>query len=271
MTEPQPDIQNDPQSFKGLPFTWAALTDVGLCREQNEDAFLIEPEVGLFLVSDGMGGHPGGEVASDFVAENLSVRIETGLHKLRSKSPRAVRNLLKKAVGFHSRELYHEAQSESAPSGMGATVVLCVLLDSRCYVVNVGDSRLYRLRKNRFTQLSQDHSYVNELIQKGQLHPDEAAGHPDSAVITQYIGMPAKTRPHIRSLELHPGDLLLLCSDGLTDMLSDKEIKMILYEIQSPQQAARLLVDKANQAGGYDNVTVILIDWQGRSGKTNAS
>lgn len=267
MIDQQPDIQNDPLSFKGLPFTWAALTDVGLCREQNEDAFIIEPEVGLFLVSDGMGGHPGGEVASDFVAENLSVRIDTGLHKMRSKSPRAVRRLLKKAVGFHSKELYHEGQSESGPAGMGATVVLCLLLDGRCYVVNVGDSRLYRLRNNRFVQISHDHSYVNELIQRGKLHPDHAAAHPDSAVITQYMGMDAKTRPHIRSFELKPADKLLLCTDGLTDMLTEKAIKTVLRENESPQEAVRLLIEQANQAGGHDNITVVLIDWTKKLGK----
>lgn len=258
------DIQHNPDMFKGLPFRWAAITDPGRCREKNEDAFLMEPEVGLFLVSDGMGGHPGGEVASDFVAENLSVRIETGLHALRSKSSRAVCNLLKKCVGFHSRELYHEGQSESAPSNMGATVVLCLLLEGRCYVVNVGDSRLYRLRKNRFVQISHDHSYVNELIQKGQLHPDEATDHPDSAVITQYIGMEKKTRPHIRSFQLCHKDRLLLCSDGLTDMLSDKTIKTVLSEALSPQQTAQALVEQANDAGGHDNITTIVIDWSGR-------
>lgn len=263
MTEPQPDIQNDPQVYQGLPFTWAALTDVGRCREQNEDAFIVEPEAGLFLVSDGMGGHPGGEVASDFVAENLSVRIETGLHKLRSKSPRAVRNLLKRAVGFHSRELYHEAQSESGPSGMGATVVLCLLLNGRCYVVNVGDSRLYRLRKKRFVQVSHDHSFVNELIQNGQLDPNSAFGHPDSAILTQYMGMPAETRPHIRSFGLKPGDRLLLCTDGLTDMLPDEAIKAVLLDNPDPRQAVRQLTDRANAAGGYDNITAVLIDWLG--------
>ena len=262
MTDQQPDIQHDPQVYKGLPFTWAALTDVGVCREQNEDAFIVEPETGLFLVSDGMGGHPGGEVASDFVAENLSVRIETGLHKMRSKSPRAVRNLLKKCVGFHSRELYHEGQSESAPAGMGATVVLCLLLDGRGYVVNVGDSRLYRLRKKRFVQISHDHSYVNELIQAGYLHPDEAADHPDSAVITQYMGMETKTRPHIRSFELKPGDKLLLCTDGLTDMLPVATIKSVLLDNSDLQQAVNQLIAEANTAGGHDNITAIAIHWK---------
>jgi protein phosphatase len=181
---------------------------------------------------------------------------------MRSKSPGAVRRLLKKAVGFHSKELYHEGQSEAAPAGMGATVVLCLLLDGRCYAVNVGDSRLYRLRNNTLLQISHDHSYVNELIRTGQLTPDQAAGHPDSAVITQYMGMPANTRPHIRSFELHPGDRLLLCTDGLTDMLGGVAIKSILLENPDPQTAVQTLIDQANRAGGHDNITAIAIHWK---------
>jgi protein phosphatase len=236
-------MQFDAQVYGNLPFRWAVCSDTGRVRQVNEDAHLVEPETGLFVVSDGMGGHPGGEVASDFVAENLSVRIETGLHKMRPQSPRAVRNLLKKAVGFHSRELYHEGQSESAPAGMGATVVLCLLLAGRCYVVNVGDSRLYRLH----------------------LHPDDAFGHPDSAIITQYMGMDKKTRPHIRSFKLHPGDRLLLCTDGLTDMLSDRTIKKTLSAALPLEQSAQSLVKQANEMGGCDNTTVIVIDWSGKA------
>lgn len=258
-------MQFDAQVYGNLPFRWAVCSDTGRVRQVNEDAHLVEPETGLFFVSDGMGGHPGGEVASDFVAENLSVRIETGLHKMRPQSPRAVRNLLKKAVGFHSRELYHEGQSESAPAGMGATVVLCLLLAGRCYVVNVGDSRLYRLRNNRFVQISHDHSYVSELIKRGHLHPDDAFGHPDSAIITQYMGMDKKTRPHIRSFKLHPGDRLLLCTDGLTDMLSDRTIKKTLSAALPLEQSAQSLVKQANEMGGCDNTTVIVIDWSGKA------
>jgi protein phosphatase len=148
---------------------------------------------------------------------------------------------------------------------MGATVVLCLLVEKRAYIANLGDSRLYRLRKNSFTQISHDQSVVNELIESGQLDPNEVNEHEANGEITQYMGMDEDVHPYIRSFQLRLGDRLLLCSDGLTDMLSDKTIKTILSEIQSPQQAVRRLVDRANEAGGHDNITAILIDWLPRT------
>ena len=267
MPAQQTDIQHDPNMFSGLPFNWAALTDPGRSRDQNEDAFLVEPEIGLFLVSDGMGGHPAGEVASDFVSQNLSVRIETALGSLRSQSPRAIRHLLKHSIRYHNQEVWWEGQSQSGCHNMGATVILCLLLGQRVYIVNLGDSRLYRLRKNRLVQFSRDHSVVNELIETGHLDPEEASEHAASGQITQFMGMDDLAQPHIRSFQLCSEDRLLLCSDGLTDMLSDSTIKTILRKNQLPQQAVQCLIDQANQAGGHDNITVVLIDWLGKAGK----
>ena len=265
-TEPE-DIQNDPAMFGVLPFNWAALTDKGRSRNKNEDTYIVEPEVGLFLVSDGMGGHPAGEVASDFVSQNLSVLIETELHSLRSQNSRAIRHLLKHSIRYHNQEVWWEGQNQSGCHNMGATVILCLLWDQRVYVANLGDSRLYRLRKNRLVQISQDHSVVSELIETGQLDPDKADEHMSNGQITQYMGMDGLAKPHIRSFQLQSEDRLLLCSDGLTDMLSDKIIKTILRENQLPQQVVQCLVDQANQAGGLDNITVVLIDWFGKTKK----
>ena len=267
MSARQTDIQHDPDVFEGLPFNWAVLTDLGRSRDKNEDAFLIEPEIGLFLVSDGMGGHPGGEIASDFVSQNLSVRIENALHSLRSQSPRAILHLLKHSIRYHNREVRWEGQSQSGYNNMGATVILCLLRNQRAYIANLGDSRLYRLRKNQLVQLSQDHSVVNELIEMGHLDPTEADEHASSGQITQYMGMDDLARPHIRSFRLSSKDRLLLCSDGLTDMLPDKTIRTILCHNKSPQQAVHCLVEQANQAGGLDNITAIVIDWSGEAGK----
>lgn len=265
MSAQQTDIQHDPDVFKGLPFAWAALTDPGQSRDKNEDTFLIEPEIGLFLVSDGMGGHPGGEIASDFVSQNLSVRIENALHSLRSQSPRAIRYLLNHSICYHNREVRWEGRSQSGYHNMGATVILCLLSGERAYVANLGDSRLYRLRKNRFIQISHDHSVVNELIEAGHLDPNNAEEHACNGQITQYMGMDEPAQPYIRSFQLYPKDRLLLCSDGLTDMLSDNAIEAILSQDIPPQEAVRLLVEQSNQAGGYDNITVIVIDWIGMS------
>lgn len=254
------DIQHDPELFEKLPFDWAAETDKGLSRDINEDSFLIEPEIGLFLISDGMGGHQGGEVASGFVSQNLSVQIETALHSLRSVSPRSIRHLLKKSIRYHNKEVFWEGHSESGFKNMGATVVLCLLINNRAYVANLGDSRLYRFRNNRLTQISHDHSVINELIESGDLDPSKADEHDSLGQITQYMGMEETAHPYICSFQLLQGDRLLLCSDGLTDMLSDHTIKTILNQNESLDKAVQSLVRHANQAGGYDNITAIVID-----------
>jgi protein phosphatase len=259
-------MQFDAQVYGNLPFRWAVCSDTGRIRQVNEDAHLVEPETGLFVVSDGMGGHPGGKIASEFVVSDLSVTIDTELHKLRSVNQRAVRRLIKKAIYQHSNQVIQEGQSEAGFKGMGATVVLALLHDGRVTIANLGDSRIYRYRNGRLMQLSQDHSVINELIQEGKLLPEYAQDHDAEGIITQYMGMKEIPEPHIRSFGLHPEDRLLLCSDGLTAMLSDKTIQMTLSQNLSPQKAVQSLVDQANEAGGYDNITVVVIDWSSKPG-----
>jgi len=247
------------------PFKWGAATDKGRDRETNEDSFIIEAEAGLFLVADGMGGHRGGEIASNIVVEDLSVMIETGLHRIKSKDPRSVRRVLKKAIIEQNEHLRLEGESESGYKEMGATLVALVIKESRAFVANLGDSRLYRLRKGTFTQITRDHSIVSELLSKGKIQEHEAESHEEQGVITHYVGMEEKAEPHIRSFSLKKGDRLLLCTDGLTDMLDDKAITEILSRPDEPQQICEELVKAANKSGGHDNITVVIIDWSGRN------
>lgn len=256
-------IELDPNTYNKLPFTWAVLSDKGLCRQENEDTFLIEPEIGLFMISDGMGGHRGGALASDFVCQNLSVSIETGLQKLRSKSSRAVRNLLIRSIRIHNEEVLQEACSESGYKDMGATVVLCLIAGDRAFVANLGDSRLYRFRNNKLHQISRDHSVVRELVEQGKLHPEQADFHEDSNLITQYMGMETKALPDLRSFKLQRKDRILLCTDGLTDMIDLHSISGILESQSDLNHAANQMIRVANNAGGTDNITVILIEWKG--------
>jgi len=262
MTETALTTYYEPVHYGSLGYEWAFRTDTGLCRSQNEDSFIIEPEIGLFLLSDGMGGHRGGEIASSFVSETLSVRIETGLYQLRSMKSRAVRRLLSKAIMSHNREVHVEGISESGIKGMGATLVLCLIQNGRAYVANMGDSRFYRLRNNRLTRLSKDHTVVSELIEEGRLSADSAFVHEYSGVITQYMGMEEQADPHVRSFRLQYGDRLLLCSDGLTDMLEEDEIRDIISTDNALDDAVEALVRQANRAGGHDNITTLLIDWR---------
>ena len=247
------------------PFTWAGVTDIGKDRAQNEDSFIVEPESGLFILSDGMGGHRGGKLAANIVTEDLSSMIDTRLHKLRSSRPRAVRRLLRKTIVEQNRQLHMEGGSEDGYKGMGATVILVLLRDARAYLAHLGDSRIYRLRKGRFVQQTRDHSVVTELIDAGELKPEDAENHVSANEITHYVGMEEKAMAEIRSFGLVRGDRLLLCSDGLTGMVDDKSIAGILKRQADPQVACEQLIQASNDAGGHDNITVVIVDWFGRS------
>ena len=244
-----------------LPVRCAGLSHIGKVREENEDTFLIDPELGLFVVSDGMGGHRGGEVASKIVTEDLPVMIEVGLDKLKVGSAAAIRTLFKKAIREQSRQLNLEQTSETGFKDMGATLVVALLRKGRAYIANLGDSRIYRLRNRRLVQLTKDHSVVSELLDKGKIKPEEAENHEAQGEITHYVGMEDKAQPHIRSFQLKKGDRLLLCTDGLTDPVDDKSIAAILANNQQCKQACQALVDAANSAGGHDNITVVIADW----------
>jgi serine/threonine protein phosphatase PrpC len=251
--------------ISSLPFRWGALSDIGKVREENEDTFWVEPELGLFLVSDGMGGHRGGGLASKIVTEDLPAMIETKLDKLRVGSPRAIRALFEKAIVQQSEQLLMEGESESGFKGMGATLVIVLLRKGRAYIGNLGDSRVYRFRKGRLLQLTKDHSVVSELLDKGRIKPEDVENHEAQGEITHYVGMEEKARPYVRSFGLKAGDRLLLCTDGLTDSLDNKTIAAILRERGDCEDACRALVDAANASGGDDNITVIIADWIRRS------
>ncbi len=244
-----------------LRWRWGAASDVGRVRKENEDAFVIEPDLGLFLISDGMGGHLGGALASKMVADDLPPMIEVGLDKLKGLSPRAVRTFLGKTIGRQNRQLRMEGISESGYKGMGATVAMVLLKSKRAYIANVGDSRIYRFRNNRIAQINRDHSVVAELLEAGRIEPEEAENHHAQGQITQYMGMDERAEPYVRSFALKKEDRLLLCSDGLTDMLPNRRIAQILRSKSEPQAACEALIESANAAGGHDNVTVVVVDW----------
>ena len=248
-----------------LPLRCAGLSHIGKVREENEDTFLMDPELGLLLVSDGMGGHRGGELASKIVIEDLPVMIEVSLDKLKVGNPTTIRSLFKKAIGEQSRQLNLEGTSETGYRDMGATLVVALLRKERGYIANLGDSRIYRFRTKRLVQLTKDHSVVSELLDKGKIKPEEVENHESQGVITDYMGMEDKARPHIRSFQLKKGDRLLLCTDGLTDSIDDKAIATILAKNQECKQACQALVDAANDAGGHDNITVVIVDWLNKS------
>ena len=235
---------------------WGAATDIGRLRERHEDAFAIEPEIGLFMVVDGMGGHSSGGLAAQMVAQDLPPMIENRLDTLKRHSPQAVRGLLKTALVEQNRYLHAEGNSESGCAGMGATLALLLLDGGRAYIANVGDSRVYQFRRGQLTQLSVDHSVVAELLRTGKITPEEALHHSSQGIVTQYLGMPEPIQPLIRSVALHGDDRFLLCSDGLTDLVGERAIAGALRAETRPQIACDRLVEAAT-----DNITVVIVSW----------
>lgn len=235
--------------------SWAALTDVGRVRSHNEDAIIADPP--LFAVADGLGGHEAGEIASQ-------IAIET----LRDHAPRKPdANALARAVRAANAEVIRAAREGVGRSGMGTTITAAIVDGTRIVIAQVGDSRAYLLRAGRLTRITDDHSMVADLIRTGQLTEEESRVHPNRSVITRALGTDPNMFADTFEVDGEPGDRLLLCSDGLTTMLTDDVITEKLGGYRDPATAARELIDAANEEGGQDNVSVVVVDIEGASAK----
>jgi len=248
---------------KSSSFHAAGLTNVGKVRDNNEDAYVVDSDHGFFVVSDGMGGAQAGEIASRVVTTVLPVMILARLNRLRNPGSRAIRYWLRQDILRLSQQLHAEADKKTAVRGTGATVVLGLLRENRAHIAHMGDSRAYLFREDHLSQLTDDHSIVAMLVRGGEITAEEAKTHPARGQITRFVGMEAIVYPDIRTFPLKAGDRLLLCSDGLTGMVSDENIASILRTTPAPRQACELLVGAANEAGGKDNITVVVIDHEG--------
>ena len=235
----------------------AALSDRGRRRASNEDAFVLRPERGLLLVSDGLGGHRAGETASAAVVAVLPAMLEARLDAP-GPGPAPVAEVLRDAVVELSGELRRQSEGDAEIAGLGATVAFALFRGEDAWVVHMGDSRVYRLRGDRFETLTEDHSLAALLVRRGELSPEEAGDHPEFAGLTRYVGMEGVVYPDVRPERPEPGDRYLLCTDGLTAMVEDGRVAELLRRGPSPLDACRALVDAANEAGGRDNVTVIV-------------
>ncbi len=229
------------------------MTDPGLCRERNEDAVAWDREQRWALVADGMGGHQAGEVASHLVVETVKKRLY-------GRSSHDMKRLLRRAVDEANRRVHAEATADEQRQGMGATVVLARFTPRRLVVAHVGDSRLYRLRDGRLKQLTRDHSLVQELVDGGMLSAEEARHSPHRNVITRAVGYQATVSVEVASHGSRRGDRVLLCSDGLSDLVEEERLAACLGRTAPPQTVARALTELANQAGGKDNIAVLVAD-----------
>ena len=233
----------------------AAHTDVGLRRQNNEDSLFVDSDAGLFIVADGMGGHAAGEVASKIAVQTLAGQLG-GLAS--GASDENVRTAMRSAIVEAGRIIYTQSHQVSEQAGMGTTVTALYLTGDGRYVVgHIGDSRAYLLRDGRLERLTRDHSLVQEQLDQGLLTSERARGHPLNHILTRALGTVKHVSPDVYSGAYAAGDIYLLASDGLTDMLAESEIQEILSEAGSLEPGLAALIENANAAGGLDNITAV--------------
>lgn len=234
-------------------------TDTGLAREHNEDSFLINRELGLFLVADGMGGHAGGEIASRLTVEAVERGVLGAQGRIREAATRGeVAEALEGAVQGACKQVYERSLSDPRLFGMGTTLSGLLLVGRSAWVAHVGDSRVYLLRKGGIRRLTEDHSLVQEQIRAGILTPDEARHSNLRNIITRSVGFEASVPVDILQEEMRGGDTFLLCSDGLSNLVEDEEIAWIAQTMPG-EALAEALIQLANERGGDDNITAVVV------------
>ncbi len=232
----------------------AARTDVGRRRRANEDSYAIAAELGYFVVADGMGGHKAGQLASRLAAESAVAALEA-----LEGSAATLTEKLRCTIAAANREIYVAAQSKAEFSGMGTTVVSLLAAEGRVALAHVGDSRAYLIRAGRIRQLTDDHSVVGELVRRREITELAAREHPHRHVLTRAVGVRREVAPDLAELTSAPGDLFVLCSDGLTGLVRDEEIAEAANAEPDLDAICAQLIDLANERGGDDNITVVLV------------
>ncbi|WP_263358290.1 Stp1/IreP family PP2C-type Ser/Thr phosphatase [Acidicapsa ligni] len=236
-------------------YTAAAITDRGRKRASNEDAFGYSVEHGIYVVCDGMGGAAAGEIASSLAVDEV-LRLVT---ERRAAESGILPHIATEAVDAANEAIHSRAQRNLRLSGMGTTLVGFLAEERQAWILNIGDSRCYRLRGQRIQQCTQDHSLVEEQIRLGRMTRAEAARSPLRNVITRALGTQGSVTPDVIEIETDPGDIFLLCSDGLTRELSDEKIEALLNTPATLDEICTQLVQAANKAGGHDNITCLII------------
>lgn len=251
-------LRNKLQSF--------AQTDTGKVRDHNEDSIGSDPEAGLYVLADGMGGYNAGEVASGIAVKTVMglVRDACSVQALELADPATGKSrpaiILRDSIMRANKLIHQTSKTQVQCEGMGTTVVACLFHDNRVSIAHVGDSRVYRLRGEQFTQLTQDHSLLQELVARGFYTPEEAARSTNKNYVTRALGVDPTVEVDVQDFPAQPGDCLLLCSDGLSDMVADEDMQLTLHTFgHDLAVAGRQLVKLANEQGGRDNISVMLI------------
>ena len=237
-----------------------AKSDIGKAREQNQDYYYISEENDtpkLYILADGMGGYKGGEVASKLCTDSVRKYIQSNFEST-PKEKEDILNLVKSAVEYANMVVYEKSKEVPELEGMGTTIEVCLIYNNKAYIGHVGDSRIYRIRKEIIRKLTKDHSYVQKLVEDKKITREEAKVHPKKNMLTKALGCTPYVEPDVRARNFEKGDIFIICSDGLTNMVNEKRIYDIVKE--DITTAADKLIKEANEAGGYDNITVILIN-----------
>ena len=234
-------------------------SDVGMAREMNQDYYYIsddQNEVKLYILADGMGGYKGGEIASKLAVTCARNYIENNI-KETPKDKESLIQLVGSSVEYANMVVYEKSKEDSELEGMGTTLEICLVYNNRAFIAHVGDSRIYRIRKEFMRKLTKDHSYVQKLVEDGTITKEEADRHPKKNMLMKALGCNAFVEPDVTIKGFLKGDTIIICSDGLTNMLTQDEI----YNIATSkfEYAPSDLIEKANKKGGYDNITVIII------------
>jgi PPM family protein phosphatase len=242
------------------------LTNQGLERARNEDNCFAsaESDLALLVVADGMGGHRAGNVASA-IAVGTAEQIWAELDRSQLPSVQKARELVSNLLGDANGKIFKEAEKKSDRRGMGTTLTAALLCGNRLTIGHVGDSRAYKILDGQISLLTKDHSLIGSLIEEGRLKPEEAENHPQKHVLTRALGVSSSIEVDITELEIDAGATLLLCTDGLTNMVRDSEILTLSIEKSEPAKLAEALIDLANSRGGYDNITVVIASGIGGS------
>ena len=246
-----------------MEFEYGAITDVGRVRANNEDAVTVDAAHGVAVLADGMGGYNAGEVASALAVDLICAEMGRWLAEAAPvASARDVRRAMEICVDNANRTIFDAANTHAAYAGMGTTLAMAVVHGGQFLIGHVGDSRAYRWRGGVLEQLTRDHSLLQEQIDIGLITPEEAAASGNRNLVTRALGVEDTVLLDVREVDIAPGDQLLLCSDGLNDMVRDDEIAAILAGDALPDAKCRALVDLANERGGRDNVSVVIVKAQ---------
>ena len=234
-------------------------SDIGRVREMNQDSFFIsspEDKLQLFIVADGMGGYKGGEVASKLAVETSKSYIINNFDTI-EHDKESILKLIRSAIEYANLAIFEKSKQVPELENMGTTIDICLVISNKVFIGHVGHSRVYRKRKEFFRKLTTDHSYVQKLVSDGTITKEEAYNHPKKNMLIKALGCSPFVEPDVTVKGFLKDDILLMCSDGLTNMLRDEEIVNIIN--QNPIEACNRLVSKANENGGLDNITAVII------------